>query len=86
MRVEIDVTGYRPNLSVSRDRKLFVIECELVNHLPEGPQQSGKCIHLGLTVDDAMRLLSLLQEAQRKLNLLAPQATMTVVPPAKDRN
>ena len=88
MAAEIDISGYAPNLVVNRARTQILIDCEMVEHTAEGPRRSGKRIHLGLTIDDAMRLLALLKDAQRRLELpdypLSP--TMTEVPRAKDRN
>ena len=60
---DIDVTGRLPELVVIRNKSHIVIKCEIVDLSASGPQPSGRTIHLGLTAEDAMRLLTLLKAA-----------------------
>jgi hypothetical protein len=85
---DIDVTGRLPELVVFRNQSHIVIKCEIVDQPASGPQPSGRTIHLGLTAEDAMRLLTLLKAAQQELGLpdSGGPVTTTPVPPAKDRN
>ena len=85
---DIDVTGRLPELVVFRNNSQMVIKCEIVDQSASGPQPSGRTIHLGLTAEDAMRLLTLLKAVQQELGLpdSGVPVTTTPVPPAKDRN
>jgi hypothetical protein len=55
---DIDVTGRLPELVVFRNKSHIVIKCEIVDPPASGPQPSGRTIHLGLTAEDAIRLLT----------------------------
>jgi hypothetical protein len=85
---DIDVIGRLPELVVFRNKSQMFIKCEIVDQSASGPQPSGRTIHLGLTAEDAMRLLTLLKAAQQQLGLpdSGGPVTTTPVPPAKDRN
>jgi hypothetical protein len=85
---DIEVTGRLPELVVFRNKSQMVIKCEIVDQSTSGPQPSGRTIHLGLTVEDAMRLLTLLKAAQQELGLpdSGGPVTTTPVSPPKDRN
>jgi hypothetical protein len=88
MNPDVDISGYMPQVMVGRDNGQFIIRCEIVDHQTAGPQRSGKYVHLGLTPEDAMRLLALLRSAQAKLSL--PDHPLAVgsleVPATKDRH
>jgi hypothetical protein len=65
MDVEIDVSGYRPELAISKNKQV-AITCEIIKFESGHPKQSGKAIRLGMTKADAMRLLALLKSAQQQ--------------------
>jgi hypothetical protein len=86
---DIDVTGRLPELVVFRNQSHIVIKCEIVDQPASGPQPSGRTIHLGLTAEDAIRLLTLLKAAQQQLGLpdwTGGPVTTTPIHPTKDRN
>lgn len=63
---EIDITGTGPMLLVEQNQLRVIIRTELVE-FPAGAalgQSNGKYVHLGMTREDAMRLLEHLKAAQ----------------------
>jgi len=82
------LAGYRPTVIVPSSRDKVIIHFERVDQTPEGPRRSGKFVHLALTPTDAMRLLRILQTAQRENRWpdFPGEPITTHVPPAKDRS
>jgi hypothetical protein len=77
-----------PSIAVQKDLKHLAIIFDLVQQIPNDPQPLEKNIHLGMTMEDAMRLLAVLRSAQQQFDIpdTTAQVTLTDVPPAKDRN
>lgn len=87
MKRDIEIHGYRPEVTSSRDVKHFIIRCEIIEPHPKGARRSGKHINLGLTQADAMRLLAQLQSAQQHFSLPTPALVKPIdVPPTKDQH
>jgi hypothetical protein len=85
--IEHDLAIYNPVIVMAPGAQQLEI-AELVDHSGPEARRSGRFVHLKTTLVDAMQLLALLKEAQRRLGLpdYPDSATMIPVPPAKDRN
>jgi hypothetical protein len=81
-----DVTG--PEIALSARNPALLLRFQTVDQPPTGPRESGKYIHLSMTLNQAMYLLAQLQAVQRHTGAPVPsvQETPLQVPPAKERN
>ena len=81
-----DLSCIRPDLTVDARTGQMSIVAELVVFHPTA-RPSGTNVRLGMTAEDAMRLLSLLSAAQQQLGLPTPEMVSSVyVPAKKDQN
>lgn len=84
MSNETKLLGYEPEvLSFPSKPDLMAIRCRLIEMTPTGTRRTDKCVQLHLRTRDAMKLLRLLQNLQKDLNLppASGQSTKMVIPP-----
>jgi hypothetical protein len=88
---EIVLLGYEPVVLSYRSKPdLMAISCKLIERIPgeDKTRRTDKRVRLGLTIRDAMKLLRLLQNLQKDLDLppAAGQSTKMVIPPKGQRH
>ncbi len=84
-----DLVGCDPVILMSSaDAAQIEIRTELIDHSGLVARRSGRFVHLGISLADAMQLLALLKGLQKQLGLPdhAGPVRGISVPPAKDRN
>lgn len=89
MADDIQLAGYYPQVLIPDNKPdVAIIHLEKVDQTPEGPQRSGRYIHLAVTAQDAMRLLTVLQNVQKEQGWpdCPHRPTVTHVPPEQDRH
>ncbi len=82
---EIDLVGTQPMLLVEQNQLRVIIRTELIE-FPQGAalgQPNGKFVHLGMTREDAMRLLEHLKAAQEHYGWHELEPSIAL--PSKDR-
>jgi hypothetical protein len=81
-----DLSCINPDLMVDPRMRQVMILAELVAFHPTA-HPSGTNIRLGMTAEDAMRLLALLLGVQQQLGLPVPQVVSSLhIPGKKDQN
>ncbi|SDR10788.1 hypothetical protein SAMN05519103_00772 [Rhizobiales bacterium GAS113] len=85
-KIKLDVTD--PDVVLNRQMTAALLQFQIVDQQPHGPQRSGEYIHLSMTPAAAMNLMLLLQQAKKMMGWPDPDGSpQTIsVPPAKDRN
>ena len=73
-------------LATSEDKSAFRIIGHIVARGPQGPLRTDDTFRLTFTARQAMRLLAMLQEAQRRHNLARIDDPVEVLPSPKRRN
>jgi hypothetical protein len=87
MDFEHDLSVCQP-ISLQVTPQQFAIVFQLVDQTAAGPVASKKQVRLGLTHNDAVQLLALLETARQRLGLQRAegQVLQQFVPPKKDQN
>jgi hypothetical protein len=84
---ELDLTGHQVGLMVNPQRTQVAILFRQVTFEGTTPAVSSKPSRLGLTTDEAMRLLALLDAFRQSANLPVPRLILQEsVPPKREQN
>jgi hypothetical protein len=84
---ELDLMGHQVGLMANPQRTQVAILFHQVTYQGLTPAVSSKLSRLGLTTDEAMRLLALLDAFRQSANLPAPGLVLQeFVPPKREQN
>jgi hypothetical protein len=84
---ELDLLGHHVDLIADPQHRQVAILFHQVTHQGSTPAASSKLSRLGLTFDDAMRLLALLDAFRQSANLAVPGiVSRGFVPPKREQN
>jgi hypothetical protein len=84
---ELDLVGHQVDLIANPQRTQVAILFRQVTFQGMTPAVSSKLSRLGLTTDQAMRLLALLDAFRQSANLPAPElVSQEFVPPKREQN
>ena len=88
LKGDIDLRIADAMVIMSEDKSMFLIRGRVVDTTPTGLVRTDKYAHVTMTSQSAMRLLVMLEDAQRTHALPKPnfQPEQIHVPPAKDRH
>ena len=84
-RADIDITVRNPDVVASPDGRQMLVRAEIVISIQRRVPGQPEINTAWLSAVDAMRLLSILSEFQKRFGLPSPQATKTYAPSAKER-